>query len=64
MKKIALVTCGSREIGFGIAQALAAEQWEVLINGVRCVDEVEQPLSVLRRLGLDIGEKLASEIPR
>lgn len=55
MSKIALVTGGSRGIGFGIAQALAAEKWDVVINGVRPVEDVSEPLAALRAMGIRVG---------
>ena len=55
MAKIALVTGGSRGIGFGIAQALAAEKWDVVINGVRPVEDVSEPLAALRAMGIRVG---------
>jgi len=51
MKRIALVTGGTRGIGLGIAQALAAEPWDLLINGVRTEDAVAEPLAQLRTHG-------------
>jgi 3-oxoacyl-[acyl-carrier protein] reductase len=55
MPKIALVTGGSRGIGFGIAKALAAEKWDIIINGVRPVDDLSAPLSELRGMGVRVG---------
>jgi 3-oxoacyl-[acyl-carrier protein] reductase len=55
MSKIALVTGGSRGIGFGIAKALAAEKWDIVINGVRPVDDVSAPLGELRAMGVRVG---------
>ncbi len=55
MAKIALVTGGSRGIGFGIAKALAAEKWDIVINGVRPAEDVAEPLSALRGLGVQVG---------
>jgi len=55
MAKIALVTGGSRGIGFGIAQALASEKWDVVINGVRPAEEVSEPLAALRAMGVRVG---------
>ncbi len=55
MSKIALVTGGSRGIGFGIAEKLAAEKWDLVINGVRPEDAVTEPLAKLRALGVRVG---------
>jgi NAD(P)-dependent dehydrogenase (short-subunit alcohol dehydrogenase family) len=55
MNKIALVTGGSRGIGFGIAQALAAEKWDIVINGVRDESAVAEPLAELRKAGIRVG---------
>jgi NAD(P)-dependent dehydrogenase (short-subunit alcohol dehydrogenase family) len=55
MNKIALVTGGSRGIGFGIAEKLAAEKWDLVINGVRPIEAVAEPLAALRRFGVRVG---------
>jgi 3-oxoacyl-[acyl-carrier protein] reductase len=55
MSKIALVTGGSRGIGFGIAEKLAAEKWNLVINGVREESAVTEPLARLRSLGVRVG---------
>jgi 3-oxoacyl-[acyl-carrier protein] reductase len=55
MNKVALVTGGSRGIGFGIAQALAAEKWNLVINGVRPEEAVAEPLAALRKHGVRVG---------
>ncbi|KAF0095465.1 MAG: 3-ketoacyl-ACP reductase [Puniceicoccaceae bacterium 5H] len=54
MAKTALVTGGSRGIGFGIAQALAAEGWNLVINGMRPEDGVQEPLEALRSKGVQV----------
>jgi NAD(P)-dependent dehydrogenase (short-subunit alcohol dehydrogenase family) len=55
MNKIALVTGGSRGIGFGIAEKLAAEKWDIVINGVRGEDAVTESLDKLRAHGVRVG---------
>ncbi len=55
MNKTALVTGGSRGIGFGIAEKLAAEKWDLVINGVRPEDAVTEPLAKLRAMGVSVG---------
>src|SRR3954470_22611008 len=55
MSKIALITGGSRGIGFGIAEKLAAEKWDLVINGVRSEDAVTEPLEKLRAYGVRVG---------
>src|SRR5258708_12853982 len=55
MNKTALVTGGSRGIGFGIAEKLTAEKWDLVINGVRPEDAVTEPLAKLRAMGVRVG---------
>jgi 3-oxoacyl-[acyl-carrier protein] reductase len=55
MSKVALVTGGSRGIGFGIAEKLAAEKWDIVINGVREESAVAEPMAKLRALGVRVG---------
>jgi 3-oxoacyl-[acyl-carrier protein] reductase len=55
MNKVALVTGGSRGIGFGIAEKLAAEKWDLVINGVREESAVAGPLAKLRSYGVRVG---------
>jgi 3-oxoacyl-[acyl-carrier protein] reductase len=55
MSKVALVTGGSRGIGFGIAEKLAGEKWDLVINGVREESAVTEPLAKLRAMGVKVG---------
>jgi 3-oxoacyl-[acyl-carrier protein] reductase len=67
-KPIALVTGGSRGIGFGVAQRLAQEGWDLSICGVRAEAEAAAALDGLRLLGAevqyvaaDVGDRAARE---
>lgn len=53
--KTALITGGSRGIGFGIATALAAEGWNLVINGVRDEAAVADSLETLRGQGATVA---------
>lgn len=55
MKKTALVTGGSRGIGFGVALALAKEGWNLVINGMRPEEGVSEPLEALRAEGVSVA---------
>jgi 3-oxoacyl-[acyl-carrier protein] reductase len=64
MKKAALVTGGSRGIGFGIARALAVGGYNLAINGVRPEQDAINSLNELKSFDIDaiycrgnIGEK-------
>ena len=54
MNKIALVTGGSRGIGFGIAECLAKDGFDLAINGVRDENNIEEPLAKLRSYGIKV----------
>lgn len=54
MKKVAFVTGGSRGIGFGIAEHLAKNGFDLAINGVRAEESVTEALEQLRRSGADV----------
>lgn len=51
MKKVALITGGSRGIGLGIAQALSRNGFDIAINGVRPESAVGDVLESLRSNG-------------
>ena len=54
MKKAALVTGGSRGIGFGIARALAVGGYNLAINGVRPEQDASSSLNELRSFNIDV----------
>jgi 3-oxoacyl-[acyl-carrier protein] reductase len=54
MKKVALITGGSRGIGFGIATKLAAIGFDLAINGVRAENEVQETVKKLKEFGNDV----------
>ncbi|MCG6927218.1 MAG: 3-ketoacyl-ACP reductase [Acidobacteria bacterium] len=64
MRRAALVTGGTRGIGFGIARALAGKGFDLALNGVRDEGAVATVLGELRALGgeahyirADIGDR-------
>jgi len=54
MKKVALITGGSRGIGLGIARSLAGAGFDLAINGMREEKEAATSLEALRQLGADV----------
>jgi NAD(P)-dependent dehydrogenase (short-subunit alcohol dehydrogenase family) len=54
VKKVALITGGSRGIGYGIAEHLARAGFDLAINGVRPEEAAREALDKLRALGAEV----------
>jgi len=54
MQKTALITGGSRGIGYGIAVALAQQGYNLAINGVRSEDQVQGQLNILKNHNIEV----------
>lgn len=54
MKRVALVTGGSRGIGYGVAQELAKSGFDVVINGRRDASEIADAIKGLEALGAKV----------
>lgn len=54
MRKVALITGGTRGIGLGIAKKLAEEGIDLALNGVREESEVSEVLTELRKSGVRV----------
>ncbi len=54
MRRVALITGGSRGIGFGIARELAQNNFDLVINGTRSAGLVENALKELREFGIEV----------
>ncbi len=54
MRRIALITGGSRGIGYGCAEHLARADFDLAINGVREEKEAAPALKALRKLGAKV----------
>ncbi|NOY37318.1 MAG: 3-ketoacyl-ACP reductase [Chlorobi bacterium] len=53
-KRVALITGGTRGIGFGIAKSLAKEGFDLAVNGVRDKSLAEEHLKELQGLGAEV----------
>src|SRR6478736_2366747 len=54
MKRVALITGGSRGIGFGIATQLAITGFDIAINGTRSSSDVEDVVKKLKDFGNNV----------
>src|SRR4029079_1583180 len=54
MNRVALITGGSRGIGFGIATQLAINGFDIAINGIRSAAEVKDAVRKLKDHGNDV----------
>ncbi len=54
MKKVALVTGGSRGIGYGIVKNLAMQGFDIAINGVRFEEAVGDVIESIKAIGVDV----------
>lgn len=54
MKRVALITGGSRGIGFGIALQLAQNGFDLAINGMREATDVVDAINQLKSFGVDV----------
>lgn len=54
MKRVALITGGSRGIGFGIAKQLAENGFSIAINGVRPITDVKDVIEDLKKTGSEV----------
>ena len=53
-KGVALVTGGSRGIGFGVAKTLASQGYDLAINGMRPEEQISGALDELRSEGVEV----------
>jgi 3-oxoacyl-[acyl-carrier protein] reductase len=54
MKQVALVTGGSRGIGYGIVKQLAMKGFDIAVNGVRPEEVVGDVIESIRALGVNV----------
>lgn len=54
MKKVVLVTGGSRGIGYGIVRQLAAQGFDIAMNGIRPEEAVTSEINTIRQIGADV----------
>jgi len=53
-RRVAIVTGGTRGIGFGIARALARDRWDLALCGLRAEESVRDAIAALEGTGADV----------
>lgn len=53
-KQVALVTGGSRGIGYGIVKQLAMQGFDIAVNGIRNKEDVKEMLESIKALDVDV----------
>lgn len=54
MRQVAIITGGTRGIGFGIARSLASHGVDLILNGMRDLDAISPVLDELAGFGVDV----------
>ena len=54
MNRVAIITGGSRGIGYGIAVELAKNKFDLAINGMRAATEVQEVIDELKQYGTEV----------
>ncbi len=54
MRKVAIITGGTRGIGFGIARSLASHGVDLILNGMRDLDAISPVIDELSNMGVDV----------
>ncbi len=54
MKKVALITGGTRGIGLGIAQHLALKGYSLALNGIRDENDIKPIIGDLEKQGVKV----------
>ena len=54
MRQVAFITGGTRGIGLGIAQSLASKGYNLALNGMRPVEQLQDVMTELQQSGVEV----------